>query len=114
MIKENFNLVEAETILNLPLRKGKSKDEIIWNLDKRGMFSIKSVYHLTMTLSYKDEASVSDLSKQSSMWKALWKLEIIPRAKICIWKIIKDIIPTKENIQYKRIDTNPICVLCEA
>lgn len=56
------------------------------------MFLVKSAYQLAMDLSSKDEALASYSSKQSSLWKAFWKLEIIPKAKICVWKIIKDII----------------------
>lgn len=36
MIKANFLPLDAEDIINIPLGKGKSKDEIIWRLDKKG------------------------------------------------------------------------------
>lgn len=88
--------------------KSSSEDEIIWHPDKKGLFKVKSAYHLAMELQSSDEASQSDRSKTSNEWKSLWKTGVLPRIKICTWKIVNDVIPSKTNILNKGIDLNPL------
>lgn len=45
-IREKFDQSEAKDILKMPLGKDDSKDEIIWKPDKRGLFTVKSAYHM--------------------------------------------------------------------
>lgn len=46
LIRSNFILTNAEDILAISLGRGFSKDEIIWDLEPKGSFTVKSVYHL--------------------------------------------------------------------
>lgn len=78
----------------------------MWNLDKRGLFSFKSAYRLGMKLENSSLASFSNREYLSKMWKTFWKTKVLPKAKICCWKIYHDIIPTKANLCKKGIDTN--------
>lgn len=82
-----------------------SKDDIVWRYDKKGFFSVKSAYHLAISLNSSDKTSPTNSSHIKRFWKRIWNLDV-PRVKINAWKIIKDIIPTKENIQKKGIDLN--------
>lgn len=38
----------------------------------------------------------------------------MPRIKICIWRLINNIIPSKLNLIAKGIETNPLCVFCRS
>lgn len=46
LILSSYMDVDATTILNIPTRNNMGDDEIIWNLDPKGKFSVKSVYRL--------------------------------------------------------------------
>lgn len=96
----------------MPLGDANSVDEIIWSLEKNGVFSVKSAYRLGIDLSNIHKGSQSDPCKVVNLWKSLWQADPIPRAKVCGWKIINDIIPTKVNIKKKGIDLNFFCSLC--
>lgn len=86
-----------------------SRDEIIWHLDKKGIFKVKSTYHLAMEIKSLGDVSQSDQSKAAKEWKCLWNSRVLPRIKICAWKIINNIIPCKANNLKKGIDLNPRC-----
>lgn len=93
---------DAIDTLNIPIGDKNSKDEIFGRPDKKGIFSVKSVYHLAIKTNTSKEASQSDNTKTSSFWKNIWNSGVLPRTKVCAWKIVNDIIPTKANILKKR------------
>lgn len=53
--KESSIASDSETILDISLRNIGSDDEIIWGVDKNGMFQVKSVYHLRMKSTYAND-----------------------------------------------------------
>lgn len=60
LIQSSFILADSEDILTIPLSRTDSKDEIIWNLEPKGVFSVKSAYHLAYQLSVSNEVSGSN------------------------------------------------------
>jgi hypothetical protein len=48
LIRENFIAPEADAILNIPLRNGGGDDFSAWNLEKTGLYSVKSAYRSLM------------------------------------------------------------------
>lgn len=64
LIKNLFNIKEAETILKIPLPNQFREDEVIENKDKKGVFSVKSDYRLGMDLQNSHLASSSTMDKQ--------------------------------------------------
>lgn len=112
LIKEHFSWEDAIEILNIPLGVKSTKDEIVWSPDKKGKFTVRSAYHLAISWLSKEDASVSDPNRFKSVWKNLWKINSLPRAKICLWKVLLDILPTAPNLQKNGVDINPTCVLC--
>lgn len=103
--------MDAEDILAIPLGRNGEKDEIIWNLDSKGIFSVKNAYQFAQTLQGAADASGSS-DKANGRWENLWKLNILPRAKICLWRILNNFIPTKVNLIQRGMDPNPWCVFC--
>lgn len=114
VIEEVFTPEDAKAILDIPRAKTNMKDAIIWNQEPKGIFSVKSAYHLAKSSSGKDEASGSDNSKTKALWKSVWKAKCYPRAKITVWKIINNLLPTKDNLAKKGIPSNHICCFCRA
>lgn len=90
------------------------KDEMIWWMDKKGLFTVKSAYFLAQQLSNKTEASTSNTNHLDKDWRKFWKLKAIPKAKIGVWKMINDSIPSKMNIIKKGIQINPLCSFCRS
>lgn len=113
LIRGRFLSIDVDDILNIPLGSDWSKDEIIWALDNKGIFSVKSAYHCTSNIAAMKEGSSSDGSISKKLWKNMWSLKIIPRAKISVWKILNDYIPSKFSLIKKGIDINPRCEMCK-
>lgn len=112
LIKQIFTPSDVDDILAIPLGLPEEKDKIIWNVDSKGLFSMKSAYHMASNLQQTKEASASGNGNTKGPWQNIWKLNIIPKAKIGLWKISKNLVPTKENLIAKGLDINPICDLC--
>lgn len=56
--------------------------------------------------------SSSNCSSSKEFWKKLWDINIRPRAKICVWRVLNDLIPTKSNLIKRGMSVDPICVFC--
>lgn len=91
LIMNTFMEAEANIILQIHIPRSDSDDEIIWDYDKKGIFSIKSAYHVGMMDESKEETSSSNNENQGRWWKGLWKANVLPKVKICCWKLIHDI-----------------------
>lgn len=58
-IKREFLPLDEEDILAIPLSQTAGKDEIIWDTDSKGIFSVKSAYQLAVNSQRAKEASGS-------------------------------------------------------
>lgn len=112
LIKNLLIPSDVEDILEISLGNLRDKDEITWNLESKGVFSVKSAYHLADNIQRSKEASGSCVSAHNSRWRSISDLNIIPKAKIGLWRIVKNLIPTKSNLICKGIDINPTYDLC--
>lgn len=60
------------------------------------------MYHLLQhTKVVKNLGSSTPPNKQ--LWKAIWKLPVIPKIRNFIWRLVKNILPTKANLHSKGI-----------
>lgn len=42
-------------------------------------------------------------------WTWVWKLGVTPRIKFFLWKLLHDILPTKNNLVGRYVDVDPVC-----
>lgn len=68
-ILESFPTMDARLILNTPTSGIRKQDEIIWNRENKGVFTIKSAYHLASNLATAQKASSSNAMKHDPEWK---------------------------------------------
>lgn len=103
MIHANFLHDNAKAMLQIQLPRRMNEDEIIWGLDRRGVFTVKSTYFFALCLSKLSDPSSFNGISSNHIWKSIWKALAPPKAKICCWKILHDLIPTRENLNKKGI-----------
>lgn len=65
LIKRVFIPSDAEDILVIPLGRPNESDELVWNVDPKGLFSVKSAYHLTSNIQAAKEPSGSEITNSS-------------------------------------------------
>lgn len=72
------------------------QDKLVRTRTKNGSFTVKSAYQTLYNMKYHHDENFQYQS--NNHWQRIWKLQIIPRKKLFIWKCFKDILPTKERI----------------
>lgn len=87
--------LDVETILKIRLVVGFSRDDIIWNYDSKGCFSMRNTYYLASSLESCNEVFSSFENPSLSLWNSLWKADSFLRAQHYFWGIIQDILQTK-------------------
>ena len=102
-IQELFDAESAEAISKIKIPATPIDDKLIWILDPKGKFSVKS-----MIKSAQGQVSAHD----GVNWNGLWKLRIHERYKVLIWRIATGILPTKVNLALKLGSGDTLCPLC--
>ncbi|KAM0879781.1 hypothetical protein ACQ4PT_034008 [Festuca glaucescens] len=91
-------------------------DSVAWHPDRKGIFSVKSAYHLGMYLKANKKGEVAATSKvpdeASQLWKKIWSRKLPGKVKIFLWRLAHNSLPTRMNIQRKRVELDTRCPMC--
>ncbi|GFY82390.1 hypothetical protein Acr_02g0006300 [Actinidia rufa] len=96
-----------------PIKKG--KDKLVWHFNSSGESSVKSGYRKLRELADAEinpEPGTSEPIPQV-LWKKLWRVQCLPRAKHFIWKVIWNWVATKDNLFKRRCVMDPFCPICK-
>ncbi|KAH9709496.1 putative reverse transcriptase/RNA-dependent DNA polymerase [Citrus sinensis] len=110
-LEQHFMKEDIEAILKILLPSGKEEDEVLWHFDKKGEYSVKSGYQLALNQNFPNEPESSNSS--SRLWKIPWMLDLPEKVKIFMWRALKNILPTAENLWKRRSLQEPICQRCK-
>jgi hypothetical protein len=97
--EESINAIKRIVIPAAP-----SLDKLIWILDAKGKFSVKSAFNINHA-----PAQIVD----ESLWSQLWKLKIHDRYKLLVWRIATGILPTRLTVAQKLGAGDSSCPLCQ-
>ena len=102
---ELFDEETIEAIKKISIPPTPISDKLVWILNSKGTFSVKSTYTTSQHIIEEDDGG---------LWKKLWKLKIHERFKGLLWQIASGILPTRFNLSTKLGwgDTN--CPLCDS
>jgi hypothetical protein len=111
LIYNNFNRYEATQILNIPISARLPEDKIIWHWEKDGQYSVRSAHHL---LCNEKSAPLPESSRGNCriLWKRIWSIPIPKSAQNFLWRLARNIIPTRKNLSRKGISLDMCCPLC--
>ncbi|KAK3188720.1 hypothetical protein Dsin_028281 [Dipteronia sinensis] len=110
IIKNNFNVDDADAFLSLLVGNGSSQDMLLWHYEQSGIYSLKSGYRLGCNM--RTLASTSGLGEGVSWWKFSWKADIPTKVKVFIWKACNNWIPTRVNLAMKGFQVASGCPIC--
>lgn len=80
------------------------EDQKIWELERRGSYSVRSAYRLCKELGKsRNDGECPTSVNQTRYWKKLRQLKIPNKIKIYIQRACKNSLPTKQNLKQKRI-----------
>ncbi|GMJ05563.1 hypothetical protein HRI_004225500 [Hibiscus trionum] len=108
LIYEVFSQSEAHIILSIPLPSTNLSDILVWGVDPKGVYSVRSGYYTLQNQS--NQVGYNDNSQ--SIYKQIWSLLCPAKIKIMGWRLLKNYIPTMHNLYHKRIAHSPICPKC--
>ncbi|CAL1383578.1 unnamed protein product [Linum trigynum] len=110
-----FDPLTCQVIRAMPLPRQDIEDRLIWHVTEDGIFTVKSAYHLAVSLDRQSgrwRAQVSWMDKQS--WIRVWDANIPPKLKVFVWQILSRILPTTEALIEKDVEVLPRCPVCWA
>ena len=113
LIDEIFLPRDANLIKSLPLSFRKPRDVLIWAANPKGLFTVKSAYHLLQKEAQRSgmgEAS-SNLSSRK-FWNLLWSILTPRKIQLFLWKTAHDILPTNKNLFSRGISSSYSCGVC--
>jgi hypothetical protein len=104
LLEDLFDTTSIEAILKIILPTTPKKDKLVWILNHKGNFTVKSA--INAKFNYDEEPNEVN-------WKGLWKLKLHDRYKMLIWRIASGSLPTKLSLALKMGTGNTYCPLCQ-
>jgi hypothetical protein len=106
-----FLLEEVNAILKIPISPQR-EDVVVWRDTPKGLFTVKSAYHVAMRRAQQLQAESSSNGVRVEVWGRLWKLPLPNAEKNFLWWACHDILPTKEPLYRRKVATDALCPIC--
>ena len=102
LVRRYFYACDVEEILKIKIPRNACPDQVAWNFEKTGIFSVRSAYRMAMRRGHGEGeiGSSSTLADGRKVWKTLWSLNVPEKVKVFAWKIANNGIPTQANKCY--------------
>ncbi|KAF7822133.1 uncharacterized protein G2W53_027588 [Senna tora] len=113
-LRARFDESTCLRIKSIPPDIDQGEDRWIWEYDNKGIYSVKSGYRNDMATvwSQLDLRLDIDEGETSKFWKRLWKLPIISKYKVFLWRACLGIVPTIETLEHRGMSINESCGMC--
>ncbi|XP_058763625.1 uncharacterized protein LOC131637081 [Vicia villosa] len=113
VIRGCFEPFEASLITSIPLSRSITEDKRIWHHEKNGCYSDRSGYHCCLKMQSDSSPSPSSFPLRT-LWKEIWKAPVQAKIRNFLWRLTKDILPTKVNLLKKGIILDDCCSPCNS
>ena len=105
LVIQLFDPALAQAILSIPIPLCLTPNKLIWVLDSKGAFTVKSTYQATCHLPVAPSAPTSN-------WKQHWNMKAPEKTKMFLWRMCVNVLPTRENIKMRMSLNDDSCLLC--
>ncbi|KAL0373090.1 UNVERIFIED_CONTAM: hypothetical protein Scaly_0990600 [Sesamum calycinum] len=110
LLRELFWQEDINAILAIPLSLIDVEDFFIWHHTPNGLFSVRSAYHVALSLAHQPLPSSSNLA--SPVWKTIWKANVPSKIRVFIRKVAHNALPAGRNLLQKLRFEPLACPLC--
>lgn len=90
----------------IPLNTAET-DSWFWSGDRFGNYTVKIAY-----LILKEAKELDGSNDNCEVWKKMWNMKKPLKVKIFMWRALKECLPTKDNLNSRRINVSPYCLVC--
>ncbi|XP_060969051.1 uncharacterized protein LOC133036541 [Cannabis sativa] len=104
MVREWFNQVDVNEILNIDMSDEGGDDSWVWLGEKNGAFSIRSAYRSI-------KGGLLD-NVGAEHWKWIWNSPLHSRLKLLWWQLYRDALPTKDKLASVFDGISNLCTMC--
>ena len=98
LIDKVFYPWEANVIKGIYVSEDSIEDKLIWPLTSSGDYSVKSAYQMLSSATLTSKASLSSSEGFKGVWKGIWQIRAPNHVRHFIWRVVKDLLPTKMNL----------------
>lgn len=113
-VQEHFWPIDVEMILKIRTSASLESDFLAWHPDRLGKFSVRSVYHLVVSLAETGDCSSSTEVLVNKSWKRIWACNVPQKVRIFAWKAISNSLPTMKNKKKRNLELLSTCCICGA
>lgn len=113
-MQEHFWPIDVEMILKIRTSASLESDFLAWHPDRLGKFSVRSVYHLVVSLAETGDCSSSTEVLVNKSWKRIWACNVPQKVRIFAWKAISNSLPTMKNKKKRNLELLSTCCICGA
>lgn len=116
LVRDMFWEVDAELILSLQVNM-EHEDQLAWHHDKKGLFNVKSAYHVLKDAEEsKAMKQVGESSKGGNetqlQWLSIWKQKCQSKVLQFMWRLAHNSLPLRRNIKRRGMEADTLCPLC--
>lgn len=104
LIYQLFYPFDADAICKIKIPAADVDDCLAWQVEKNGLFSVKSAYRLAYNLKNNSQLESSTSTNDHDdrkIWDIIWKAKIPEKVKIFAWRVATCTLATKRN-KWKR------------
>uniref|UniRef100_A0A7N2L5E0 Reverse transcriptase zinc-binding domain-containing protein n=1 Tax=Quercus lobata TaxID=97700 RepID=A0A7N2L5E0_QUELO len=87
-----------QEILALPLDQLNFTDTLIWTENRAEKFIVKTAYRHTLRLYTRPWAKHSSSRAFKPAWSKIWRLNVLPKVRMFLWRACFNCLPTRENL----------------
>ncbi|CAN0904758.1 hypothetical protein LINGRAHAP2_LOCUS23282 [Linum grandiflorum] len=108
-----FKPSSVHAIQTISLPQAYVSDRFVWSYCRDGIYTAASGYGLSKTLAFQKErqkfgAEIHD----ERLWERLWNLQVQPKLRFFLWKIIHGIFPIADALHAHDMDVSLSCPIC--
>ena len=113
-IHHTFNPDSARAIISMELpRDRNTPDCFYWNLTKSGHYTTKSGYFVALQQQQKHTSSMTP-PRHTKFFQVIWRLNIMPKWKLFLWKLGHNSLATKWNLAHRHMSDSDQCQCCKS
>ncbi|CAJ2636477.1 unnamed protein product [Trifolium pratense] len=106
-IRGIFDNITLRRIMQTPLYASVRDDKLVWKLEQDGVYSVRSAYKQCV-----NDAGYQDRHGVAGQWNNIWHAKIPPKVKNLIWRIGRDVLPTRKKLNSCGVQCPMHCVVC--
>ncbi|KAF7814301.1 reverse transcriptase [Senna tora] len=105
---------EVNAIKRMYIPIGAQEDERVWVHVNRGVFTVKSGYHVVKQHMAKpvEVRASSSVSVNKELWGAIWKLKVAEKVKHFVWRLCSGSLSVFCNLRQRRCLEDALCPIC--